>query len=212
MWAGPAVGAGAGMAAPVRTTHTHAQRSACVRVTSACKLSADTDKTRANEEQKFWRREAEEGAMHCTEKNVPHAQKQDSTRQCRTKKRGGSTDKGPHRGIAMQSSTCKCRGCRRGSRRSQSGARIVGRASLCYTDTCGCLLERGTCHGARRIPRGTFPIAPIRSRQALAALQPRRLLPPPSMRPSASCCTWQAAADKKCVARCDRRDDPTEER
>ena len=58
--AAPAASAGAGMAAPLRTTHTHAQRSAYVRATSACKLDAGTDKTRANEEGKFWQRKTEE--------------------------------------------------------------------------------------------------------------------------------------------------------
>ena len=36
---------------------------------------------------------------------------------------GKSEEKSSHQGIAVQSSTCRCRGCRRGSRRSQSGAR-----------------------------------------------------------------------------------------
>ena len=31
-------------------------------------LRAGTDKTRANEGQKFWQREAEEGALHCVKK------------------------------------------------------------------------------------------------------------------------------------------------
>ena len=54
---------------PPHYTHARAEISIRTRATSACKLDAGTDKTRANEEGKFWQRKTEE-------------------RQIRTKKRG----------------------------------------------------------------------------------------------------------------------------
>ena len=134
MLASPAVGAGAGMAAPLRPTdaRTHRDQHMCTRDIHTCMLSAGTDKTRANEGEKFWQREAEEGAMHRVEK-VLHKRKSkaagDKAEQKKGGEGGGSGEKGSCRDIAVQSNTCRCRGCRRDSRRSQSGARIVGRSS-----------------------------------------------------------------------------------
>ena len=107
-------------------TSARAEISICTRDIHTCMLSAGTDKTRANEGEKFWQREAEEGAMHRVEK-VLHKRKikaaGDKAEQKKGGEGGGSGEKGSCRDIAVQSNTCRCRGCRRGSRRSQSGAR-----------------------------------------------------------------------------------------